>query len=345
MILLLSIATFAVFSIRDVLVPFFIALIFVYILRPIVKLLEERGLPRLPSLLLAYIGIILTFVLFSSYVGPILYNEGNGLMKGMPKYVDTVSAYTNDYIKQHPFLKGSQATDLFQSFWKSFAGYLEQIGKNIPVIVASVSSSVINFILGMIIAFYILKDTGTIRTTIHEMIPARYRAEGMDIVKKIDCIVGGFLKGQAMVALSVGILAAIGLSVLGLDYAILLGFIIGAFNIIPYLGPILGGVPAVIIALGTSWQLAIVTIVVLLVIQQFDSIFISPRIMSSQVNLHPVVVIFAILAGEQFLGIIGMLIAIPLAAVGKALYLHFKERHEKELGQHGGRDLKQPAKV
>jgi predicted PurR-regulated permease PerM len=141
--------------------------------------------------------------------------------------------------------------------------------------------------------------------------------------------VGGFLKGQALVALSVGILSGLALYFLGLDYAVLLGFLICVFNIIPYLGPIVGGAPAVIIALGTSWQLAVVVAIVLVIIHEFDSIVISPRIMSQQVNLHPAVVIFALLTGGTLMGFVGMLVAIPIAAVGKALYLHFREREEE----------------
>jgi predicted PurR-regulated permease PerM len=344
-ILLTGIAVFAIYSLRAVLIPFIIALIFVYLLRPVVNFLENKGLPRVLSLIVSYLGIVFLLVTISAYVGPILYNEGNGLIENMPEYVSTVSGYATDFIKQHPFLEGSQAADIIDGFWQSINSFLQQIVKDIPSIISAISASVINFVLGPIIAFYILKDIGAIRSTVHEMIPNRHRAEGIDIVRKIDCIVGGFLKGQVLVALSVGVLSGIALSLLGVDYAILLGFLIGAFNIIPYLGPIIGGLPAVIIALGTSWQLALAVVVVLLIVQQVDSIFISPRIMSSQVNLHPTVVIFAILAGETFLGIAGMLIAIPLAAVGKALYLHFRERSVGELGRNEACDLKQPAEV
>ncbi|MBI4733818.1 MAG: AI-2E family transporter [Rubrobacteridae bacterium] len=344
-ILLLVIAAFAILSIRAVLIPFLIALVFVYIIRPMAYYLDKKGVPRTLSIIISYLVIILVVALLGAYVGPILYNEGNGLIKNMPKYVATASVFATDFINQHPVFKGSQAADIVDGLWKSISNFLQQAVEDIPSIISTVSTSLINFILGPIIAFYILKDSDVIKTTLREMIPKKHRAEGMHIVQKIDCIVGGFLKGQALVALSVGILSSIALSVLGVEYAILLGLLIGAFNIIPYLGPVIGGFPAVIIALGTSWQLALAVVVVLLVVQQFDSIFISPRIMSSQVNLHPTVVIFAILAGESFMGIPGMLIAIPLAAVGKALYLHFRERNVIDPDQQGSCEIRQPASV
>ncbi|MCL6472142.1 MAG: AI-2E family transporter [Firmicutes bacterium] len=328
-IVLIGILIYALHSIYSVLMPFLYALFFVYVLRPAVNFLSSKGVPRIIALILSYLGLILILALFGMYVGPILYKETNGFISKLPSYVTVANGYINDLVRDHPFLKGEQATELLTSLSNSFKGFLQRLASSIPMMTKSIFGGVLNFVLAPIIAFYILKDYEAIRTNISEMIPARHRTEGMEIIKKIDCIVGGFLKGQALVALSVAILSGIALAALGVDYAVLLGFIIGIFNIIPYLGPILGGAPAVIIALGTSWQLAVVVIVILLIVQQIDSMFISPRIMSSQVNLHPAVVIFALLAGETLLGVIGMLIAIPLAAVGKALYLHFRERNNK----------------
>lgn len=325
-IVLLSILLFVLYRINTVLMPFLYALVFVYILRPIVGFLEDKGLPRVLALILSYLGIIIILTLFGMYVGPILYKESNGLIAKIPQYVTTTNGYITDLVKEHPFLKGDQTSEFLTGLGNSFKSFLQKAALSVPQMTAGLFGGMINLVLAPIIAFYILKDLSVIRITVRDMIPEKHRVEGMQIVKKIDEIVGGFLKGQALVALSVAVLSGIALYALGVDYAILLGFIIGVFNIIPYLGPIIGGAPAVIIALGTSWQLALIVIVVLLAVQQIDSILISPRIMSSQVNLHPAVVIFALLAGETLLGFVGMLIAIPIAAVGKALYLHFRER-------------------
>lgn len=326
-IVLLSIIVFALYSIHTVLMPFLYALLFVYILRPVVNFLDDKGVPRVIALLLSYLGLLAILTLLGMYVGPILYREIYGFINKLPKYVAVANGYINDFVHAHPFLKGDQATRFLTGLGDSFRSFLQKMAESIPTMTASIFGSVLNVVLAPVIAFYILKDYKVIRITIGEAIPKKYRDEGMQIIKQIDSVVGGFIKGQALVALSVAVLCGIALSALGVDYAILLGFIIGVFNIIPYLGPIIGGAPAVIIALGTSWQLAVIVIVVLLTVQQIDSVFISPRIMSSQVNLHPVLVIFALLVGGTLLGFIGMLIAIPLAAVGKALYLHFRERN------------------
>ncbi len=326
-IALLSIIVFALYSIHTVLMPFLYALLFVYILRPVVNFLDDKGVPRIIALLLSYLGLLAIMTLLAMYVGPILYRETYGFINKLPEYVTVTNGYVEDFMRAHPFLKGDQATQFLTGFGDSFKSFLQKIAESIPTMTASIFGGFINMILAPVIAFYILKDYEAIRATVSDMIPKKHQAEGMQIIKKIDCVVGGFIKGQALVALSVAVLCGVALYALGVDYAILLGFMIGIFNIIPYLGPIIGGVPAVIIALGTSWQLAVIVIVVLLTVQQIDSIFISPRIMSSQVDLHPALVIFALLVGGTLLGFIGMLIAIPLAAVGKALYLHFRERN------------------
>jgi len=325
-IVLASIVLFALYSVYKVLLPFIYALAFVYILRPVVNFLDDKGMPRILALLLSYLGMFSILALFGMYVGPIIYRESDGLISRLPDYIATTNGHINDFVRSNPYLKGEQATQFLTNLGKSFESFLEKLAVSLPGMTATLFGGILNFILAPIIAFYILKDFAAIRTTINELIPERHRIEGMQILRKMDVIVGGFLKGQALVALSVAILSGIALSILGVDYAFLLAFIIGVFNIIPYLGPIIGGAPAVIIALGTSWQLAVMVIVVLAVVQQIDSVLISPRIMSQQVNLHPAVVIFAILLGEALLGFIGMLIAIPIAAMGKAIFLHFRDR-------------------
>lgn len=333
LIILLSAVLYLLYSIHAVLMPFLYALAFVYILRPIVNFLDNKGLPRVLALILSYLGMILTLTLLSMYLGPILIKESNSLAGKFPDYISNVSVYINNLIANYPFLKSDEVIKFISGFESSLSTFVKNIAQSIPRITAGFFGGLLNIILAPIIAFYILKDLNAIRTTISDAIPERHRVEGMQIIRKIDCIVGGFLKGQAMVALSVAIISGIALSILGIDYAILLGLLIGVFNIIPYLGPILGGAPAVIIALGTSWQLAVGVIGVLAIIQQLDSVVISPRIMSQQVNLHPSVVIFAILVGGSLFGFIGMLIAIPIAAVGKALYLHFRERNDNGISQ------------
>ncbi|MBS3909020.1 MAG: AI-2E family transporter [Actinobacteria bacterium] len=325
-IITIGVALYVLSSLRAVIMPFLYAMAIVYILRPVVNYLDDKGMPRIIALLLTYLGILVALTLSSMYVGPILYRESNSLISKIPEYIANVGLYINDFIASHHYFKGSGVTRFIIGVQDSITSFARRAALYVPTFTVSLFGGVLNLILAPIIAFYVLKDFSVLRTTINEMIPERHRAEGMEIIRKIDCIVGGFLKGQAMVALIVGLLSGVGLWVIGVDYAILLGFIIGFFNILPYLGPIIGGAPAVLIALGTSWQLALITVLVLIAIQQFDSTVISPRIMSRQVNLHPVVVIFAILAGGTLFGFIGMLIAIPIAAVGKALYLHFRER-------------------
>jgi len=342
-IVLSSIVLYVLFSIRAVLMPFFYAMAFVYILRPIVNYLDDKGLPRIIALLLSYLGLILSITLIGMYVGPILVKEVNSLIDKFPDYVSNVNIYVTDIVVRYPFLKGAEVSGFIADLEGSVKSFAQNVALSVPIITASFFGGLINFILAPIIAFYVLKDLDAIRSTIRDMMPERHRAEGMHIIRKIDHIVGGYLKGQAMVALGVAVLSGISLSLLGIEYAVLLGFLIGVFNIIPYFGPIIGAVPAVIIALGTSWQLALAVIGVLFIVQQVDSVILSPRIMSQQVNLHPSVIIFAILLGGSLFGFIGMLIAIPIAAVGKALYLHFRERNTN--GRPEGPDISelQPA--
>ena len=138
-----------------------------------------------------------------------------------------------------------------------------------------------------------------------------------------------YLRGQATIALAVGVLAGLGLSVVGVPSAPLLGVFVGLFNVIPYFGPFIGGIPAVIMALSVSWQKAAFTVLALFLVQQIDGMVISPRVMGNSTGFSPAVVLLALFAGARLGNIAGMLLALPALMTVRTLYRVFVQRSEK----------------
>lgn len=151
------------------------------------------------------------------------------------------------------------------------------------------------------------------------MIPLSKRSELLQLWEEIDEVLINFIIGNLTVALLVGSCTAFGLAMIGMDFPLLLGIITGITNIIPYFGPVIGGIPAVLLALLKSQKLAFYVIIVIVVVQQLESNFISPKVLGKSVGLHPLIVIFILLAGGELGGIVGMLIAVPLTAVLKII--------------------------
>ncbi len=212
--------------------------------------------------------------------------------------------------------------------------------------------------LVLVITFYLLLDYDRLRAKVKQLIPEVYRESTLRILGRIDLQLSGFLRGQVLVCISIGTLVAIGLTVIGVDYALIIGVLAGLFNIIPYLGPVMGAVPAVIVTIleeyrpaaagveqavgeaaaqGTDWghlgvRLAMVVGVFVLV-QLLDGFLISPKIMGDKLDLHPMIILFALLLGGALFGLVGMLVAVPLACIVRVLIeeIYFPDPHRAAL--------------
>jgi len=321
-----------VYEIRGVLPPFIYAGIIVYLLRPLVSLLVSKKVPRILAVSLVYLLVFLVLAVTVIFLLPVFIVQVRELATHFPKYLKVglgyfsqarIAFYKIDVPKGiEPILAEIGARSRTQVF---------QVFSGLPETTAGVFGGLLNLVLAPIIAFYILKDLPVIKETMVGLFPKRYRDEILHVLKEIDFAVGGFLRGQILVSLVVGTTIGIFLLAFGVNFAILLGLLAGVLNIIPYFGPVIGGAIAAIIALFESPRLAVIVVIGMIVIQQIDGAIISPTIMRHAVNLHPVVVIFSLLIGGTLFGFLGMLMAIPVAAVAKALLLHYVYARPVEL--------------
>lgn len=329
MVVLTAMVLYALFAIRTVLAPFVYALAIVYVLRPLVGVFEGRGVNRLAAIALSYLIVIVGLAIVGLYFVPMLLDQSKQFLDNLPRYVANVSSIASEYrgrVERFPIPPGFSR--LMEQLIENVRQYLLGFLSGIPLGAMNVVGTVFNLVLAPIIAFYILKDLPQIMDGATGLVPARFRDETRAVLRKVDQVLGGFLKGQTLVALSVGLLCSIALAVVGLPYPVAIGMLAGILNIVPYLGPIVGGSVVFIVGLFTSWKLAILGVVTMVVVQQLDGLLISPNIMSQQVKLHPALVIFSLLVGGSFFGLSGMILAIPAAATMKALLMHWLEKAE-----------------
>jgi predicted PurR-regulated permease PerM len=318
---------------KPAVVPFVIAIAIVYILRSPVDWLERKKIPRSISILLVYlIGIILTTLFFFFFV-PLFVDQMVDFSKKLPLYFDSLKRSFTYWESRYVKLSlPPQVDEILKRALDSIESSLLSFLVALPSISLSFVSSLFSFVIAPVIAFYILKDFNLIKETIKGFIPFSKRENTLSLLREIDEVVKGFIVGQFLVSLIVGILAAIALSILKVDFAILIGLITGVLNIIPYFGPIAGAVLAILVALFRSPWTAFWALIALVVIQQIDALFLSPNIISYKVRLHPALVILALFLGGVFWGILGMLVAIPIVAALKAVIYHYM-RGEKELAR------------
>jgi len=309
---------------------FFFTIAIVYILNPMVDFLKNRGVPCLAAVVITYLVLLLVISLVLVYLIPIIVNQGTLFIKKFPGYLKTEIEFVKGWRGRLIELRvPPTAIELLEQTVDQMREGGLALLSSVPGFTLNIFSIVFYSILGPVLAFYLLKDLDKIRQTIIELIPLRYRDDSLDILQKVDLALSGFLRGQFLVALAVGILATISFTIIGIDFSVVLGIIVGVLNIIPYFGPIVGGLIAAIVAFFKAPILVLWVLLAMVLVNIADATLLSPSIMSQQVNLHPVLIAFSLLIGGTLMGLMGVLIAIPVAAVGKAIVYHMLERSEK----------------
>ena len=198
----------------------------------------------------------------------------------------------------------------------------------------SVVTGTLSFVLGMVVVpfwlFYVLHDQSKMMRGVFKLLPSRYRTDFLNLLRITDDVLGAYLRGQLLLCLFIGLMATIGLTLLGVQFAAVLGLIAGVFEILPFIGPIIGLVPAVIVAAIQSPLLGLWTLLLFLGIQQVENLFLVPRISGKAVQLHPALIMVVLVLGNEVAGLLGMLLAVPLTAVlrdlFKYLYLRFQDQ-------------------
>ncbi len=309
--------------------PFLYAIILAYILNPLVSYIEKNGIKRIWAVFIVYFIVVLVIFLLSITLLPKMVNEIKGLLESLPELGNDSFGYIyNKYLKYN---------DNIENLPKEFQGVKELLkfdGSKIEEIILKILSSVTNSILLMvskllnlvltpILAFYFLKDADKFKRILILSIPKQIRMSTINVAKDIDHVLGGFIRGQIIVAGIIGLLTTLALLILKVEFAVIVGIIAGVSNVIPYFGPIVGMVPAAIFASLGGLNKVIWVIGALLLIQQIESSIISPKIISDKVGVHPTVVILSLIIGGKYFGLFGLLIAVPVAGVIKVIGKHF----------------------
>jgi predicted PurR-regulated permease PerM len=324
--LLLRVLGFA----RPVLPPLLIALLVVYLLNPVVSALERRGTPRVAGAAVVYLLFVAVVALVLSFVIPLAGRQAVAVANDFPAYVEDVQG---------------QVTRLGQRFGQDWelnldagrvSGWLSEAGNQQTVtryltglgsFTTSLLHALVILILGPIMAFYLLVDLPRLQRGALAMIPPASREEMGALGEQIGKTVGGFFRGQLLVALFVGVASSLGLYLIHLPFWLLVGLVAGVFNLVPLIGPFIGGGLAVVIAVlnGEPVQ-ALLAVVVLTVVQQIDNHLISPNVMGRTVRLHPVVVMLGLLLGATVGGLVGMRGVGTMVGVAKIVFVFCWQR-------------------
>ena len=316
-------AILVLFKVRAILGPFFLAFVLAYLLNPLVVDLERYKIGRKMAIAIVFILIIIFCSTTIFLVLPIIYNELSKLVIILPQTIQSITDMIEGFRNQFKAtgLPSRVALVLDQHLLEGetiIADRLKLFLNNLPKALSSVTL----YMLSPVIAIYFLADWKGLGEGFFRIIPQRWRMEWRRLWQDINHVVRQYLRGDLVVAVIVGTLIGIGVKLVGMDYALLIGLICGVFDLIPYFGPAIGAVPAVLLALTHSPVMALKVVLIIFVVQQLEGNIISPKLMGESVGLHPLWVVFALLASGEIAGFWGLFLAVPLAAVIRVVIKH-----------------------
>ncbi|HYO61424.1 MAG TPA: AI-2E family transporter [Actinomycetota bacterium] len=343
--IVVAIALWLLHEIRVIFPPLVLAILIIYLLNPIVTRLHERGVRRSVGAVLAYVVVFGSIALVGVLLAPSVSTQVSNFSDNLPQLradlVNTINDLAVDLddrfgveidTEQISCLLGPEGTSVEGEFstaecdevTQEFRERLSHHAGRITEIGFSVLESLLVFILAPLLALYILIDLPHLQSDALNLVPQSHRDEFGDLGSKIGRAVGGFFRGQLLVALLVGVMSSIGFWIIGLPFWLVIGAIAGFTNLIPLVGPFIGGGLGLIVGTVTEGgTLGIAAAVVALIVQQIDNHVISPNVMKRTVQIHPATVMLSLLAGGTIAGFWGVLLGVPAVAVVKLLLAHF----------------------
>lgn len=313
-------AVLLLWRVRSLLVPFVLAAILAYLLNPLVRILEKREVPRASAILVVYAAFAVAATLAVVIVGPLLTAELNAILQTLPRQTERLEAFTFDMLGD---LRRLPFPDLVEEAIQAAASRVEQaLGMAADRLLdwlPGVFTAVLYAVLAPVLAYFLLRDWPLLQVRLLQWFPLEWQEDILTLVRRVNQVLSGFLRGQLLISLIIGFTLAAAFALLNVRYALLVGLIAGAFDIIPYFGPLIGSIPAMVLALMQSPATAVWAALVLFGVNQLEGILLSPKVVGEYVGLHPVTVIFAVLAGAELFGVLGMLLGVPVAAVIKVV--------------------------
>ena len=304
---------------------FSFALMLAYFFDPLYKFLLNKKAPKVLAIIIVF-GIIITLLILAIFfLIPSVINQLNILYKEIPNFIEN---YQNLILSIKPqlskFINPADVEILLKEnlseLQRSVLGFSQSIVIYLSNIVSSITFGIV---IVPLILFYLMRDMVKFKENLYIFVSKKNKKEFKEVLEEIDHIVSGFIRGRIIVCFIVGTLIGIGLYFLNLKFALIIGIVSGIFNFIPYLGPIVGVVLTLIFAIGSPWWTLLMIVVLFVLVNQIEAVFLNPKILGQGLGLHPLTVVLSMLICGQLLGILGVLVAVPLAAILKVLFFRY----------------------
>ena len=319
-------------KIFEVISPLFIGWFIAWFLNPIVKRMCEKGMSRGLATAVSYLCMLVAFGLFIALIAPSLGEQVSDIVSAIPKITSDITGWIDSIFVKLSNLSLENLDNIKATFMLKIENFANGIQVNLPEtvvnIVSALASGIGKIIISTVLGFYILYDFDKVSEGFVKIFPKNTRTEVKYLLDKLNGTLYSFVSGTLWLSLLLFLVSVIGFSIIGLNAPVLISFICVITNLIPYIGPYMGAAVAGAIGFAESPVIGILTLIFILIVQTLEGEILHPIVMSKKMNLSPITIIISLLIFEYLFGIIGMVIATPVIAIMKIVYVFLDEKFD-----------------
>lgn len=320
-----------IFNILKILTPLFIGIVIAWLFNPLVTFLKKKGIRRGFGSAIVYICLILIILIVLGSLIPILSNQINDFAKTIPSILSSITDFVDNLLVKLGDLANFDVENMRNELANKFQDIGTELTSSLPSMTVGLVKGFFSGLgtigVGLIIGFYLLVSFDNANEIIFGFLPKKIQNTTRDLCNEVNTSLRKYVQGTLILASLIFAVSSIGFFISGLKAPLLFGLFCGLTNIIPYLGPYIGGIPAVIVGLSQSPIIGIVTLIVIVIVQFIEGNLLQPIIMSKQLKIHPVTIMLALLVFGYFWGVLGMILATPIVATLKVIFTFFDEKY------------------
>jgi predicted PurR-regulated permease PerM len=318
-------------NILSVISPLFIGIIIAWLFDPFVTFLNKKGVNRVLGTIFVYILLLSFIYLLVRLMVPSITSQLNDLVQSIPNFITYLKENIDSFFNHLNSLGDYNFTDIKLSIYDGINNLSKSLTVDLPTNIMNIISSIVsggaNFLIGLLVGLYMLFDFHNVKKHLYSLIPNKYQKDTIELLTRLNNNLKSYVHGTLLIMLILFIFQSIALKIAGLKAPMVFGFFCAITDVIPYVGPYIGGIPAVIVGLSISPMTGIFTLIAIIVAQSLENYFLQPVVMGKTMKLHPVTIMLGLLLFGHFFGIIGMILATPSISILKTIFKFFNEKY------------------
>lgn len=318
-------------KILGIISPLFIGIVIAWLFDPFVTYLNKKGVSRILGTIFVYI-IFLSFIyLLIRLMVPSISNQLNDLAQSVPSFINYLKDNIDGFFDNMNRLGDFNFTDIKIGIYDSINNLSKSLTVDLPTtlmnIISSIVSGSLNLLIGLLVGLYVLFDFDSVKKHLYSLIPDKYQKDTVSLLTSLNNNLKSYVHGTLLIMLILFVFQSIALSLAGLEAPMVFGLFCAITNVIPYVGPYIGGAPAVVVGFSISPMTGVFVLIAVVIAQLLESYFLQPVVMGKTMKLHPVTIMIGLLIFGHFFGILGMILATPVISILKTIFQFFNEKY------------------